>query len=236
MYDENKEREQEMQNRNMEDHPAQATPNFTMRDPEIQPQTRTSQQTSQQSQTGYQQSHSGQQDGCTGTFPDESSADGGTASGTDAHQGQSQMHHQPADQQYSSQPYGNGQNQAFAGKTYNRNRKPRKKEKTFKNDEKSGRDHSGTCPLFGTVSGGTMAEIQQNPCILFEETTVPAGQSGRNHAGHSSTAAGSESGDSENSVSYATSMDVSAIVEKAMPSVVAITNSSLIPEQQLVWP
>ena len=63
MYDENKEREQEMQNRNMEDHPAQATPNFTMRDPEIQPQTGTSQQTSQQSQTGYQQSHSGQQDG-----------------------------------------------------------------------------------------------------------------------------------------------------------------------------
>ena len=43
----------------------------------------------------------------------------------------------------------------------------------------------------------------------------------------SSTAAGSESGDSENSVSYATSMDVSAIVEKAMPSVVAITNTAL---------
>lgn len=225
MYDENKEREQEMQNRNMEDHPAQATPNFTMRDPEIQPQTGTSQQTSQQSQTGYQQSHSGQQDGMYREQSQMSHPQMEAQHQGQMHQGQSQMHHQPADQQYSSQPYGNGQNQAFAGENIQPEQKAPKKKRKLSKMTKKVAGITAAALLFGTVSGGTMAGINTIADSLKKPQYQQVSQA--ETMPDSSTAAGSESGDSENSVSYATSMDVSAIVEKAMPSVVAITNTAL---------
>ena len=88
--------------------------------------------------------------------------------------------------------------------------------------------------LFGTVSGGTMAGINTIADSLKKPQYQQVSQA--ETMPDSSTAAGSESGDSENSVSYATSMDVSAIVEKAMPSVVAITNTALYQSSNSVWP
>ncbi|HIZ80177.1 MAG TPA: trypsin-like peptidase domain-containing protein [Candidatus Lachnoclostridium stercorigallinarum] len=80
--------------------------------------------------------------------------------------------------------------------------------------------------LFGTVSGSTMVGInmvanyfeqQQNPART-ELTTVPAG--------NSDSSSGSEGAADGTQVSA--TLDVSSIVEKAMPSVVAINNRMLV--------
>ncbi|HJC46589.1 MAG TPA: trypsin-like peptidase domain-containing protein [Candidatus Lachnoclostridium pullistercoris] len=80
--------------------------------------------------------------------------------------------------------------------------------------------------LFGTVSGGTMVGInmaadyfnrQQNPAKT-ELTTAPA-------AGQDDS---SDSEDAINGTPVSTTLDVSSIVEKAMPSVVAINNRMVV--------
>ena len=208
MYDENKEREQEIQNRNREDLPMETTPNFIMRDPEPQdnhsmqenrenrwsenPQPQSDSWNAQHSQQPYRQYQAGQQ---------------------------SQMN-----QQYTSScPYGNSQNMTFSGESAEADGKKKKRKPS-----KTARKVAGITAaalLFGTISGGTMVGINLVADSLKKPQYQQVGQA--ETIPDSSVSAGTEGTGSENSVSYATSMDVSAIVEKAMPSVVAITNTAL---------
>ena len=82
--------------------------------------------------------------------------------------------------------------------------------------------------LFGAVSGSTMVGVnmladyfnqQQNP-TRTELTTVPAG--GTDDGSDSS------SGDAASGTQMSATLDVSSIVEKAMPSVVAINNRMVV--------
>lgn len=80
--------------------------------------------------------------------------------------------------------------------------------------------------LFGVVSGGTIVGINWAADSYKSATKITVGQAETTGI----TDAGEENpvgGNSVTSVSYPVGMDVSGIVEKAMPSVVAITNTML---------
>lgn len=231
MYDENKEREQELQNSNGQEQPTEHTQNFTMRDPETQPvqqeqenhqpeerQTQMYSQSSSQAQPYQQpqmsQSYQGQ--------PQMNQSYQGQPQMNQSYQGQPQMNRQYQEQpQMNQQP----QDQAFAGEVVPPQQKsPKKKRKPSKMARKVA-GITAAALLFGTVSGGTMVGVNMIADSLKKPQYQQVSQA--ETMPDSSASAETDSTDSGSSASYATSMDVSAIVEKAMPSVVAITNTAL---------
>ena len=200
-------------------------------------------QTASYGQSGYGQSQSQSQGGQGSQYGGQSGQSGQSMYGQNSQNGQQSQNAQgqglnqyhPGQQGYSQY----GQNR-YSQSQYGENRtsgsyqnsyippEPAKKEKKKHGMASKIAGITAAALLFGTVSGGTMVGINmisdsfrkaEYPQVSQSETLADNG--GVNQAEDSTEA----SGNAQASVALAT--DVSSIVEKAMPSVVAINNTML---------